>query len=78
MSKLIKQLAQIRLESGLRYEDLAAASGLHPNTVHNTLTGKNPPSLSTLEALAAALNYKLKLVKSDKLRRTPSKVPHPA
>jgi ribosome-binding protein aMBF1 (putative translation factor) len=71
IDKLVRALDAARERSGLTKADLAAAIEARPEVVRRLFTTKNPnPTLSTLIRLAAALGYRIELVRDAAPRRT--------
>jgi ribosome-binding protein aMBF1 (putative translation factor) len=64
IDQLVRVLDAARERSGLSKADLAAAIEARPEVVRRLFTQKNPnPTLSTLIRLAAALGYRVELVR---------------
>jgi ribosome-binding protein aMBF1 (putative translation factor) len=62
---LVRALDAAREKSGLSKADLAAAIDARPEVVRRLFTQENPnPTLSTLIRLAAALGYRVELVRA--------------
>jgi len=73
IDNMVRALDVAREKSGLTKADLAAAIDARPEVVRRLFTAKNPnPTLSTLIRLAAAVGYRLELVRDTKPRRPPS------
>ncbi len=61
---MVRALDDAREKSGLTKADLATAIDARPEVVRRLFTQKNPnPTLSTLIRLAAALGYRVELVR---------------
>jgi len=58
-----------RLKAGLTQEQLAEAAGLHPRTVQLLEAAEREPGLTTVAALADALDVPLPDLLSDALAR---------
>ncbi len=70
IDEMVRALDAAREKSGLTKADLAAAIDARPEVVRRLFTQKNPnPTLSTLIRLAAALGYRVELVRDAKARR---------
>jgi len=70
IDKMVRALDAAREESGLTKADLAAAVEARPEVVRRLFTTKKPnPTLSTLIRLAAALGYRVELVRDARPRR---------
>jgi ribosome-binding protein aMBF1 (putative translation factor) len=67
---IVRALDAAREKSGVTKADLAAAIDARPEVVRRLFTQKKPnPTLSTLIRLAAALGYRVELVRGAKARR---------
>lgn len=70
IDKMVRALDAAREKSGLSKADLAAAIEARPEVVRRLFTTKQPnPTLSTLIRLAAALGYRVELVRDASPRR---------
>ena len=70
IDKMVRALDVAREKSGLSKADLAAAIKARPEVVRRLFTTKEPnPTLSTLIRLAAALGYRVELVRQSRPRR---------
>ena len=70
IDKMVRALDAAREKSGLTKADLAAAIEARPEVVRRLFTTRNPnPTLSTLIRLAAALGYRVELVRDAGPRR---------
>lgn len=58
---VVNTINQILFERNMSAAELARLSGLSNKTVRNMLNKKSSPSLKTLEKIANALNYNLKV-----------------
>lgn len=58
---VVNTINQILFERNMSAAELARLSGLSSKTVRNMLNKKSSPSLRTLEKIANALNYNLKV-----------------
>lgn len=58
---VVNTINQILFERNMSAAELAKLSGLSSKTVRNMLNKKSSPSLRTLEKIANALNYNLKV-----------------
>ena len=58
---VVNAINQILFERNMSAAELARLSGLSSKTVRNMLNKKSSPSLRTLEKIANALNYNLKV-----------------
>ena len=58
---VVNTINQILFERNMSAAELARLSGLSSKTVRNILNKKSSPSLRTLEKIANALNYNLKV-----------------
>lgn len=58
---VVNIINQILFERNMSAAELARLSGLSSKTVRNMLNKKSSPSLRTLEKIANALNYNLKV-----------------
>lgn len=58
---VVNTINQILFERNMSAAELARLSGLSSKTVRNMLNKKSSPSLKTLEKIANALNYNLKV-----------------
>jgi DNA-binding XRE family transcriptional regulator len=71
IDKMVRALDAAREESGLTKADLATAIDARPEIVRRLFTTKKPnPTLSTLIRLAAALGYRVELIRDVRSRRT--------
>ncbi len=67
IDRLVRALDAARERSGLTKADLAEAIDARPEVIRRLFTQKNPnPTLSTLIRLAAALGYRVQLVRNDR------------
>jgi ribosome-binding protein aMBF1 (putative translation factor) len=63
---MVRALDAARVKSGLSKADLAAAIDARPEVVRRLFTQQNPnPTLRTLFRLAAALGYRVELVRAS-------------
>lgn len=58
---VVNTINQILFERNMSAAELARLSGLSSKTIRNMLNKKSSPSLRTLEKIANALNYNLKV-----------------
>ena len=78
IDKIVHALDDAREKSGLSKAELAAAIETRPEVVRRLFTTKKPnPTLSTLIRLAAALGYRVELVRAPS-RRAASRRAHAA
>jgi ribosome-binding protein aMBF1 (putative translation factor) len=71
IDKMVRALDAAREKSGLSKAALAAAIEARPEVVRRLFTTKEPnPTLSTLIRLAAALGYRVELVRDASPRRS--------
>lgn len=56
MTRFIKNAERIRIESGLSIQALADSIGMQRPQLSNILSGKNSPTLETVERIAAGLS----------------------
>jgi ribosome-binding protein aMBF1 (putative translation factor) len=68
IDRMVRALDAARERSGLTKADLAAAIEARPEVVRRLFTTKQPnPTLSTLIRLAAALGYRVELVRDQSI-----------
>jgi ribosome-binding protein aMBF1 (putative translation factor) len=75
IDEMVRALDAAREKSGLSKADLAEAIEARPEVVRRLFTQKNPnPTLSTLIRLAAALGYRVELVRDARQGRARRRV----
>lgn len=78
IDNMVRALDAARERSGLTKAELAAAIDARPEFVRRLFTAKSPnPTLSTLIRLAAAVGYRIELVRDAKPKKAPRR-PHAA
>lgn len=70
VDSVVRALDEAREKSGLTKAELATAIDARPEVVRRLFTTKRPnPTLSTIVRLAAAVGYRVKLVRDTKPKR---------
>lgn len=59
---LVRQIWCLANLNGMTQAALARVSGVNPSAISLLLTGRNAPTLFTLECLAGAVGYRVELV----------------